>query len=78
MILALRGAQKDWTTHVVQDSRVRIKAGNQVFPASAVRVPEVSIQTVQQTISSQYPSFAGRMTDAALAGAWFFRLEPRS
>ena len=74
MVLALRGAEKEWTGYVSDDSSVRIKSGGVIYRANALRVEHVSLPSVADSIGRKYPNYADRMTQSALADAWYFEL----
>jgi len=71
------GSTKRWTGYVVADPRVRLKIGDGVYPARAVRVEGVEPETFLGSAGKKYPQVAE--ADGELPeDIWLFRIEPRA
>lgn len=75
-IPARDGASKDWPSYVMADSRVRIKVGDKVYPASLTKIADDDVPGLIAQGASKYPRFAEAPADA-LAGTWVFEVGPR-
>lgn len=79
---SLNGSKKHWTKLVVADPRVRIKVGDEVYPARAVRVEDSVAEddALRAALASKYPRIAARAKQqpgSTRPEVWFFRIEPR-
>lgn len=75
-IPARNGSSKDWPAYVLNDSRVRIKVGELVYPAMMTRILDPDMTAVREAIAAKYPQFADASpTDQA--DVWFFRVSDR-
>lgn len=70
------GTEKRWTGYVLEDPRVRLKVGDSVYPARAVRVEVADPEVFLASAGKKYPQVAeadGELPD----DLWLFRIEPR-
>ncbi len=77
-IPAQSGSDKTWTQYVLDDPRVRIKAGGKIFPAQAERVLPFDILDYRDSIGQKYPRMAARPPEQLPPDVWLFRIVPRS
>ena len=71
---AMNGSEKEWPSLAVADDRVRIKLGDEIYPARAVRVEPEDRAPYLAAMSKKY----GRPGDAEPPpDVWLFRIEPR-
>ena len=75
-IPASDGASKDWPSYVMADDRVRLKVGDQVYPASLRRVADADVAVLIAKSATKYPRFAEAPADV-LASTWIFEVNPR-
>ncbi|MEM7081037.1 MAG: hypothetical protein AAF513_20660 [Pseudomonadota bacterium] len=73
---AANGSEKAWPQYVLDDSRVRLKVGEQIFLAHAQRDTTTPRETVIAAISEKYAQMAERASDAP-DDVWLFKLTPR-
>jgi hypothetical protein len=71
------GADKQWPHFVVADSRIRLKVGENVYPASALRVTDADPADFLPSATAKYAEMAERMGDFPIEGIWLFRIGPR-
>ena len=74
---AQSGTEKKWTHYVVEDPRVRLKVGDRVYPASAVRVTDLEPRAVLASAAKKYERMAERMDEDPPGDIWLFRIGPR-
>ncbi|MEE3330816.1 MAG: hypothetical protein VX246_08090 [Myxococcota bacterium] len=75
---AMNGTNKKWTQIVLDDSRVRIKVGDRVFPAKLVRVALTDPEPFLDSAAVKYSQIAENREDGELPeDIWMFRVEPR-
>ena len=74
-IPARDGASKDWPSYVMADNRVRLKVGDQVYPASLRRVADTDVAGLIAQGASKYPGFAQAPEDV-IADTWIFEVNP--
>lgn len=70
------GSEKRWTGYVLKDPRVRLKIGDAIYPARAVRVEDADPATFLESAGKKYPRVAdaeGELPD----DIWLFRIESR-
>jgi hypothetical protein len=73
---AQNGGKKRWTQFVTADPRVRLKIGDRVYPASAVRVPLKDRSQFLEAAGAKYPQLAESAEEPE--DVWLFRIGPRS
>ena len=73
---AQNGAKKRWTKYVTDDPRVRLKIGELVYPARAVRVTPDDQTPFLEAAGAKYPRLGE--SDEIPEDLWLFRIEPRS
>ena len=71
---AMNGSEKEWPSIVLADDRVRLKLGDAIYPARAVRVEPADQAPYVEAMSRKYtrPADAEPPSDV-----WIFRIEPR-
>jgi len=75
---AMNGTNKRWTQIVLDDSRVRIKVGERVFPAKLVRVAFVDLEPFLDSAAVKYSQIAENREDGEFPeDILLFRVEPR-
>jgi hypothetical protein len=70
------GSGKRWTHYVVEDPRVRLKVGDTVYPARAIRVEDADPTVYLASAARKYPQVA-EAGDELPEDIWLFRIEPR-
>ncbi len=76
MIPASDGSTKTWPKYVLADARVRVKVGDAVYPARAVRVTEIDTDAVMASALAKY----GDLTadgGAPLPDIWLSQISAR-
>ncbi len=69
--------RSDCSTHyLLEDPRVRLKLGDVVYPARAVRVTEFEPEVLAASAAKKYTQFADRERELP-EDIWLFRIEPR-
>ncbi len=76
-IPAQGGSGKRWTQYVVADPRVRIKVGDEVYPARADRVEDADPEVFLASAMKKYQSMADRADGDMPEDIWLFRIHPR-
>ena len=76
-IPAQSGSTKTWPQYVLDDSRVRIKIGDKVYPAKATRELELSIEEIVASGAAKYPRFAEIEPEDRPEDVWLFRISQR-
>ena len=71
------GSDKKWTHYVVADPRVRLKLGESVYPARAVRVVDAAPESFLASAVKKYTEMADRLSGDLPDDIWIFRIEPR-
>ena len=74
---AQNGSEKRWTEYVVDDARVRLKIGDTIYPANAVRVEPADREPFVEAARAKYSRLMGD-DDEMPDDIWLFRIEPRS
>lgn len=78
MIVPSLGApDKDWPFYVLEDPNVRLKVGDDVYPARAARITEFSQEDVRSAILGKYPDFSDRIPETLPDTTWLFELAQR-
>ena len=70
------GSGKRWTGYVEDDPRVRIKVGDTVYPALALRVPDPDPETFVASAAKKYEQMADPDREVP-EDIWLFRIAPR-
>lgn len=78
IIPAMNGSTKQWTANVVRDPRVRIKIGEEVYPAKAERALDVAPEDFVSAVLAKQPELGERIGQEPPEDVWFFRVGPRS
>ncbi len=68
------GSKKAWTAMVLDDPRVRVKVGDTLYPARAVRVVVDDVTPILESAAAKYSQMADREPPPDV---WLFRIEPR-
>lgn len=71
------GSEKRWTQYVLDDPRVRIKVGDAVYPARALRVENADPETFLASAAVKYSQMADPDREIP-EDIWLFRIAPRS
>ena len=74
-IPARDGATKDWPSYVMEESRVRLKVGDKVYPASLRRVADADVAGLIAQGAYKYPGFA-KAPGNVTADTWIFEVNP--
>ncbi len=69
------GSSKSWPKYALEDPRVRIKVGDQVFAARANRVGDVEIESLLASAAMKYDQLAER--EELPEDIWLFQIAPR-
>ncbi|MBW2416771.1 MAG: hypothetical protein JRG76_19925 [Deltaproteobacteria bacterium] len=69
------GAAKSWPHYVVSDPRVRVKIGDEIYPAVATRVTDASLQPALIASAAEKYDFELPQGPDALEDVWVFRIE---
>jgi hypothetical protein len=72
---AQNGAKKRWTRYVTEDPRVRLKIGELVYPANAVRIEPEDQTPFLEAAGAKYSRLAE--SDEVPDDVWLFRIDPR-
>jgi hypothetical protein len=75
-IPAQGGSEKRWTRYVLEDPRVRIKAGEGVYPARLRRVTDADVERFVSSAAAKYARMADPERELP-EDIWLFRVEPR-
>ncbi len=75
-IPAQNGSGKEWTQYVLEESSVRLKVGNKVYPAKAERVLPLDLAEYQESIAAKYPEMGERSPEDLPEDIWLFRIRP--
>ena len=70
------GSEKQWPQYVLEDPRVRLKIGDVVYPARAVRVEPDDLDPFLAAGREKYADMMGER-DELPGGIWLFRIERR-
>ena len=70
------GSGKRWTGYVEDDPRVRIKVGDTVYPALALRVPDPDPDTFVASAAKKYEQMADPDREVP-EDIWLFHIAPR-
>ena len=73
---AQSGSDKAWTGMVLDDPRVRVKVGDTIYPARAVRVVLDDLAPIIASAAAKYSQMADRAAEPP-PDVWLFRIEPR-
>jgi hypothetical protein len=76
MIPASEGSTKTWPKYVLADARVRVKVGESVYPARAVRVTEIDTDAVMASALTKYGDLAAD-GGAPPPDIWLFQISGR-
>jgi len=76
-IPAQSGSKKTWTGYALEDSRVRIKVGDFVYPAKLTRVQPVDFERYRDAVGKKFPAAAERLAGDLPEDIWLFRVGPR-
>ena len=76
-IPAMNGSEKEWPAHVLRDPRVRVKVGEQVYPAQAERMTDVALEDLVESVAAKYPQIAKRDPADTPQDVWLFRISAR-
>jgi hypothetical protein len=74
MIPAAEGSTKTWPTYVLADPRVRVKVGESVYPARAVRVTDIDTDAVMASAMEKYGDRGGEPPPPDI---WLFQISAR-
>jgi hypothetical protein len=74
MIPAAEGSTKTWPQYVLADPRVRVKVGESVYPARAIRVTEIDTEAVMASALAKYGDRGGEPPPPDI---WLFRISAR-
>ena len=69
------GAAKSWPHYAVSDPRVRVKIGDDIYPATATRVTDSSLQPALIASAAQKYDFELPDEPGALDDVWVFRID---
>jgi hypothetical protein len=72
---AQSGSSKDWTQYVLGNSQVRLKVGERIFQARALRVTDAEPSSFFASASKKYERLASQ--DELPEDLWLFRIAPR-
>jgi hypothetical protein len=73
---AQNGSEKKWTQYVLDDARVRLKIGDRVYPARAVRVEPDDREPFLAAGRAKYSSMMSESQELP-PDIWLFRIEAR-
>lgn len=74
---AANAAEKDWPGYVGEDSRVRVRIGEQVYPGHATRVTDGALLSeLAGVATAKYPQYADRISAGGSfpEGVWVFEV----
>lgn len=74
MIPASEGSTKTWPKYVLADPRVRVKVGDSVYPAVAMRVTDIDVDAV---IASALAKYGDRGGEPPPPDVWLFQISAR-
>ncbi len=73
---SMGGSEKAWPQMVLADPRVRIKVGDTIYPARAIRVTdETQHQALLASAAKKYPRLAAEAGELP-PDLWVFRIDP--
>ena len=72
---ASNGSKKRWTQYLLEDPRVRLKIGDRVYPANAVRVTPEDPSYYLKAGGEKYPRLLESSEDPP-DDLWLFRIDP--
>ena len=69
------GSSKNWTKYAIEDPRVRIKVGDQVFAARVNRVTDMELESLLASAAKKYDRLAEQ--EELPEDIWLFQIAPR-
>jgi hypothetical protein len=69
------GSSKNWPKYALEDPRVRVKVGDQVFAARAIRVTDMEIESLLASAAKKYDRLAEQ--DDLPEDLWLFQIAQR-
>ncbi len=70
------GSEKRWTHYILDDPRVRLKIGDSIYRARAVRVTDADPESIVASAAKKYSQLAERAGEELPEDIWLFRIEP--
>ena len=76
-IPAQNGPTKEWASIVVADPRVRIKIGDDIFPANATLVSQDAGEMIRPHLVERFRQAGSEFPEQLLPDMWLFEISPR-